>query len=319
MNKKKISLDKILILTLIGVAFYSVMIFLSDLQLILSILKKINYNMLPIIILSLSTMILAGIRYHILLRGLDIDCNISKSISISLIGQSMLATPGKLGNFIKCVILKREINTPFSVSLPSVIAEQMLEILSIAVILMFFSIWINVIEAKIILTILIGIITISSLGLYNDTIFFKIYNILYKIKYLRNILEKGKESRKGLKKLFSFQILIKTVPLSLTSKLIQVLMIFLIFEMFNVDLGFVLAGIIYNTSLVIGVLSFIPGGLIITDGSMISLIIKNGINISVATVAVIVIRFFTLWFSVVIGFISLKLLNSKKSILTDDD
>ena len=69
-------------------------------------------------------MMFAGLRYHILLKGLGIDSTLFRSISISLMSQSMLATPGRIGNFIKCIILKRENNTPFSISLPSVIAEQ---------------------------------------------------------------------------------------------------------------------------------------------------------------------------------------------------
>ena len=230
-----------LIVTLVSVAFYSIVIFLLDLQQILLITKKIEYNILPIIvILSLSTMVFVGLRYHILLKGLGIDSTLFKSISISLMSQSMLATPGRVGNFIKCIILKRENNTPFSISLPSVIAEQMLEVLSISTILIIFSIWEDVIEAKIMAIILTGIIGISLFGLYNDTVFLKLYNTLQKIRYFRNFLEKGKESRISLRKTFSLQILIKTVPLSITNKLFQVLIIFLIFKMFNMDLGFVL-------------------------------------------------------------------------------
>ena len=254
MNKKKSVIDKILIVTLVSVAFYSIVIFLLDLQQILSITKKIEYSILPIIvILSLSTMMFAGLRYHILLKGLGIDSTLFRSISISLMSQSMLATPGRVGNFIKCIILRRENNIPFSISLPSVIAEQMLEVLSIATILIIFSIWEDVIEAKIMAIMLTGIIGISLFGLYNDTVFLKLYNTLQKIKYFRNFLEKGKESRIGLRKTFTFQILIKTIPLSITSKLVQVLIIFLIFKMFNMDLGFVFAGLIYNTALIIGI------------------------------------------------------------------
>ena len=143
--------------------------------------------------------------------------------------------------------------------------------------------------------------------------------MLSKIKYFKNILEKGKESREGLKKIFCSNILMKTLPLSITSKLIQVLVIFFIFKMFDIDLGFFASGLIYNTALVIEILSFIPGGLIVTDGSMISLIIKSGVSVSAATIAVIIIRFFTLWFSVIIGFISLQLFYSKNNLFQNND
>jgi len=67
-----------------------------------------------------------------------------------------------------------------------------------------------------------------------------------------------------------------------------------------------MSGIVYNTSLLYGAISFIPGGLIVTDASMLSLIIQNGIDFSLASISVIIIRLFTLWISVFVGFLSIK-------------
>ena len=54
-------------------------------------------------------------------------------------------------------------------------------------------------------------------------------------------------------------------------------------------------------------MSMIPGGLGITEGSLASLISSQGIDFSTALVLVIIIRFFTLWFAVITGFIALKI------------
>ena len=54
----------------------------------------------------------------------------------------------------------------------------------------------------------------------------------------------------------------------------------------------------------------LPAGIGITEGSFGSLLSLTGIEISFAVVLGIVIRLFTLWFGVGIGFIALKLSKS---------
>ena len=62
----------------------------------------------------------------------------------------------------------------------------------------------------------------------------------------------------------------------------------------------------YSSSLIVGALSFIPGGLGVAEGSLIGLFSLQNIDFSEAIVIVVLIRFFTLWFSTIAGFIALK-------------
>ena len=62
----------------------------------------------------------------------------------------------------------------------------------------------------------------------------------------------------------------------------------------------------YSSSLIVGALSFIPGGLGVAEGSLIGLFSLQNINFSEAIVIVVLIRLFTLWFSTIAGFIALK-------------
>ena len=63
----------------------------------------------------------------------------------------------------------------------------------------------------------------------------------------------------------------------------------------------------YTSSLILGAASFIPGGLGVVEGSLVGLLNFQGVDISDAFVLVVLIRLFTLWYSVIIGFIALKL------------
>jgi uncharacterized protein (TIRG00374 family) len=68
-----------------------------------------------------------------------------------------------------------------------------------------------------------------------------------------------------------------------------------------------LAIFIYAATTVLGALSFLPGGLGVTEGSMILLLVRTarGMTHSAAVVATILIRLCTLWFSVLVGVVAL--------------
>jgi uncharacterized protein (TIRG00374 family) len=63
---------------------------------------------------------------------------------------------------------------------------------------------------------------------------------------------------------------------------------------------------IYATSILLGAVSFIPGGVGITEGALAGLFTLEGIDVSTALILSVIIRIFVLWYSVSIGFISLK-------------
>jgi uncharacterized membrane protein YbhN (UPF0104 family) len=63
----------------------------------------------------------------------------------------------------------------------------------------------------------------------------------------------------------------------------------------------------------IGSLSFLPAGILVTEASLLGLMLKNGLNLGLATVAVFLIRLITLWFATIIGFFALKFALNKNS------
>jgi len=69
----------------------------------------------------------------------------------------------------------------------------------------------------------------------------------------------------------------------------------------------------YVTSILLGVASFLPEGIGVMEGSLVGLLTLNGIDISIAFPLVISLRIFTLWYSVIAGFISLKIIGGFSS------
>ena len=66
--------------------------------------------------------------------------------------------------------------------------------------------------------------------------------------------------------------------------------VFLVFKLFNNDIDIFTSSLIYFSSLVAGLLTFIPGGMIITEAGLLGLSLKFGFDLSTATILVILIR-----------------------------
>ena len=62
-----------------------------------------------------------------------------------------------------------------------------------------------------------------------------------------------------------------------------------------------------NISVILGAISMSPGGIGVTEGSFAGFLVLHGLELSTALVVAVIVRFFTLWYAVVIGFIALRL------------
>lgn len=74
---------------------------------------------------------------------------------------------------------------------------------------------------------------------------------------------------------------------------------------------------IYPTAMLVGAASMLPGGVGSTELSIVLLLGVYGVVASIATIAAIGIRFATIWFAVLTGFLCLGFLEASKSKLDD--
>ena len=73
----------------------------------------------------------------------------------------------------------------------------------------------------------------------------------------------------------------------------------------GVDITLFIAMGIYGAAVLIGALSFLPGGLGSTEAAMIAMLMAAGTDLSTAVLATIVCRIVTLWFAVILGLIAM--------------
>ena len=92
----------------------------------------------------------------------------------------------------------------------------------------------------------------------------------------------------------------------MAAKLAHLVNIYFIFLSFGVDLGLFISGQIYYTSLILGVITFIPAGIIVTESNMIGLLLEQNVEFAIATLIVIFTRIITMWATTVAGVLTLK-------------
>jgi len=222
-----------------------------------------------------------------------------------LVGGALGITPGKIGELFKSQILKEKFNIPRTKTAPLFIVEKFLDLVS-AMIVTIIGIWfIPEIGYLAIVGLMISVLLfkiLTSKKFFNQTL-----NFLNKIKFLKKYLEPLSSSHEILSKTLYSKKMFFLLTLSFFYWIIIGCAAFFVIEGFGFSIGSILNIIsTYSSSLIIGALSFIPGGIGIAEGSLIGLLTFQGIDVSEAIVIVVLIRIFTLWFSTITGFIALK-------------
>ena len=307
MTRKNLT-GKMIIFVVIIIIFYVAILIYSDINVIANRISEIQILFLPIVFSLMGVqLVILGIKYHRMLRKLGISIPLKESIKIFIAGLSLIATPGGVGTAIKSHILKKKYNIPVSKTLPIIFIERLTELIGILVILSLFFYSTGLFES--IFAIGFGFIFVFVMYLLvsNSRVFNSVKVSLNKINKIKKFTITLDESKESLTKLTEKNVFSEMIGWSLIAKFAQFSAVYFIFLSLNLDLGFLLSGQIYYTSLVLGSLTFIPSGIIVTESSMIAILLNHGVEFSLVIVLVIFTRLLTTWLATILGIISLKL------------
>lgn len=287
------------------IALYAILMFASDIKLISEKLQnfQLEYVFIIIPIVTFSFFI-RGFRWLLFLKYLKINIGIKNSFGIYFAGMAFGITPAKVGELIKSQILKNKYSIAISKTAPIIFVERYYDLFGIAIISFVVLLFLNF-ETWIVLILLA--VSILLLGIAQQkSISLKILNSFSKIpffnKYVNNLIT-GYET---IHVLLSPKIFIKSILLSKSAWIVESIGVFFIFQAFGSSLDFANILFIFTSSTLLGGISLLPGGIGVTEGGMLAQLLLRDIDYSFALCLVLTVRLFTLWMSVIIGFISLK-------------
>jgi len=312
MTQKKSNIVIILIVGL--VFFYTIILLLSDFDALSEGIHNFNYQFIPVILaLEVIQIFLFTVKFHRLVKKLGINLAFSENLKIYFASLSVVFIPIGLGSTIQTQFLKSRSGASLASTFPLIFVELWTELLGILIITTILLVWVQFYESVIVLGIAYGFLVVSFMFISNFKTFNFVKKIIGKIKYFDRLTSNLDESKVSLNKIIKPKILLEATSISAVGKLPFIIMLYFIFLSFGVELEPLLPGQIYFTSLIVGHLSFLPGGLVVFETSMLGLLLKYNVEISIATLIIIFIRLSTKFFETIVGFITLKFVITKSN------
>ena len=287
--------------------------FFSDLNSIISAIRKFPLKVIPILLLLSSlNLFFRFLKWHYYIRELKINISFFDSLIIFSSGLVMSVTPGKWGEFLKSYLVKYKSGTAISETIPIVISERITDIFSL-IIFAILGAYIYNYGVTLIYSIAI-VYLILAIIILNRKISLKFLNLIRNIKFLTKYYSKIDQLNENLYKLFNPKIFSITMLYSFASWLFEFFGFYIILRSFTINISVMLTSFIYSFATVIGSLSMLPGGLGATEGSLTFLLVENGILNEHAIVATLIIRFVTLWFAEIVGATALLIFSKRESL-----
>ena len=233
------------------------------------------------------------------------------SLLTYLSGFVLTVTPGKVGEVFKSLILHETHGVPMTKTAPIVVAERATDVLGVVALIAIGSygfngglLWAGIGIALV--AVLIGVVASKRLSL---SIIAMIGRVPGRFGAIAPKLEAAYES---LALMLKPRNLFVPTLLSAGSWMLECLALWVILGGFHAHIGVTLSMFFYATSTLVGAIIPVPGGLGITESLLMGQMVEIGhVAKGDATAAMILVRFATLWFAVLVGFVALTLMKRR--------
>lgn len=254
-------------------------------------------------------------RWHYYLKVLGLSVPVGHSLMVFLGGFSLTVTPGKLGEVVKAFLLRESHAIPATRTAPIVIAERFTDLVGL-LLLACVGIFTFKADPRFLIVgaglIGFGLIVVSVASIAK---FF--LRVAARVPLVSKVTPKLEEAHATTAALLRPRPLALGVLLSVVSWFFECAAFWAVVHGFaGASVHLQAATFIYASMTVAGALSFLPGGLGVTEAGMLAMLgqLASGCGRSVAAAATFVTRLCTLWFAVLVGIIALLLFAKKTHI-----
>ncbi len=258
--------------------------------------------------LALANYLVRFLRWQYYLRVLGLQVPVGESFLVFFAGFALTVTPGKLGEAVKSFLLRQSRAIPVARTVPIVLAERFTDLAGLlllaAVGVFTFDVDRRFLGAG---TALVGF---GFLAISLDPVARPVLRLAGRLPGIRGLAPKLDELYQSTSELLRPGPLGMAVLLSIVSWTFECVAFYLVVGGFDgASVGMQAAIFIYASMTIAGALSFLPGGLGVTEAGMLALLAKLGAGTGrgVAAAATFVTRLCTLWFAVALGLLAVYL------------
>jgi uncharacterized membrane protein YbhN (UPF0104 family) len=258
--------------------------------------------------------LLRFLRWEIYLRLLGIRVARFDSLLVFLSGFVLTVTPGKVGEVFKSAVLSQTHGIPIARSAPIVVAERLSDLIGVVLLIVLGSAgfasglpWAAAGTAAVLLGLAV-VVWEKPL----DTLL----GFVGRHPKFARFEPKLREAVVSLRLLSRPRTLAVPMLLSVLAWASEGVALWVLLKGFGTGAPVLLAVFFYETASLAGALIPVPGGLGVVETMLREqLVLLGGVPTAAATSSMILVRFATLWWAVLVGFIALSILNRRYPVL----
>lgn len=302
-------LRRLILALLLAVLVYGAFVVATGYRALESALGDFDWRMLGLaLVLSSSNYVLRFFKWEYYLRRLGVaKIPLLDSFLVFLSGFVLTVTPGKVGEVFKSAVLQKTHGVDMALTAPIVIGERLTDVIAIVALVLVGSIgfagglgW---------AALGAGAVTLGLVLILWDRPFLALTRRLELRGTRSALLQKIHVARRSLIQVAQPNALGVPTLLSLVGWAGEGLGLYLLLRGFGVRPSGYVAVFFYATSTLAGALVPVPGGLGVAETVLAEGLAEfGGIASPVATAAMLLCRFATLWWAVIVGFVALSVL-----------
>jgi uncharacterized protein (TIRG00374 family) len=259
--------------------------------------------LLGLLMLSLSNYLLRFVRWARYLTLLDASVAWRINLNAYFAGFALTTSPGKLGETLRSVLLKPH-GVPPAASLAAFFAERASDMLSI-LLLTAIGLW-SYAPARLLVGVALAALCLALLLVQWTTLIAAVDRwAAARSSAVAKLLVKLCEIILHFRRCFSLSALLMGLAFGLAAWFAEAIGFYWLLDALGHPLAITTAIFIYAFAMLVGGLSFLPGGLGSSEAVMIGLLTLNGLPAAAAVTATLICRLATLWFAVGLGAIFL--------------
>jgi len=243
------------------------------------------------------------LRWQIYLNGLRHRLPWRPSLQIYLAGFALTITPGKAGEALRGVLLKRW-EVPYTNSLAALFSERLSDLLAMVGLALFglsaHPEWLSMIVASLVLLACAGLLLFSP-GLVSAID----HRIDQRHDFFSRLLRAAIVALNQSRRCHTPRRLLGATLLSLLAWGLEALAFYWILHAMGADVDLTFAMFTYAVAMLAGALSFMPGGLGSAEAVMVALLVSSDVGLPDAIAATVFLRLVTLWLAVGVGMLAL--------------
>lgn len=271
------------------------------------------------LLLSAGNYLLRFLKWELALGWLDVrrdapDLTRTRSLTIYLAGLSMSVTPGKVGEVLRSLLLKASDGVAFTRTAPIVVADRLTDLVALVILSLVgvaqFPAYLPVVAITAVL-IVIAVVVLGSPRMLHAVLRF-----CGRIPGLRRLSARAEPLVESTAVLLHIRVIVILSLISVVGWGFECIGFWLIISGFGIEAPLSLCTFLWSAGTLVGALSFLPGGLGATEGSLVVAAqrLLVGVTEPIALAATLLGRLATLWFGELVGGIALAVFLRDKTV-----